>query len=216
MSLAVVAMHNHRPDRFVRGLPLVLLALVCSMDAHADRMTEPEGFSVRLSRAAIGRTKQNVRYDGRYFKISYPNGDVPESIGVCTDVVIRSYRKLGIDLQRDVHEEMQKDFSAFPDNWGLNHPDPNIDHRRVPNLQVLFEKHGVVLPVTHDPNDYHTGDLVTWMLDGRLPHIGIVVDRRSVDGRRPLLAHNIGAGPVVEDMLFDYPITGHYRYYGRR
>jgi len=113
-----------------------------------------------------------------------------------------------------VHEEMKLYFDAFPKNWGLSKPDPNIDHRRVPNLQVFFERKGQKLPVTDNPADYKTGDLVTWMVAGNLPHIGIVVDQRSADGKRPLIVHNIGRGPKLEDMLFEFPITGHYRYYG--
>lgn len=183
--------------------------------ARADREGEPEGFSERIVAAAIERTGHSVVYDGRYVEISYPGGDVPSEIGVCTDVVIRAYRSLGIDLQRDVHEEMKADFGAFPQHWGLARPDPNIDHRRVPNLQALFERRGVRLEVTGDASDYLAGDLVTWMVAGSRPHIGIVTDRRSPDGERPLIVHNIGRGPELEDMLFEYPITGHYRYYGR-
>jgi uncharacterized protein YijF (DUF1287 family) len=164
--------------------------------------------------AALERTSHRVRYDGSYQKIDYPGGDVPDDVGVCTDVVIRAYRALGIDLQLAVHEDMSAHFAVYPDNWGLSRPDSSIDHRRVPNLQTFFSRQGVELPVTDDPTDYRPGDLVTWMLPGNLPHIGVVVDRRSADGRRPLIVHNIGAGPKVEDGLFDYPITGHYRYAG--
>jgi uncharacterized protein YijF (DUF1287 family) len=177
---------------------------------------EPEGFGERLSEAALERTNHHVSYDGSYRSIPYPRGDVPDTVGVCTDLVIRAYRKLGIDLQKDVHEEMKAHFEAFPASWGLSGPDPNIDHRRVPNLQTLFSRRGVVLDVTDNPEDYVTGDLVTWMLYGRLPHIGIVAGRRSRDDRRPLIVHNIGRGPDLEDMVFTYPITGHYRYYGSR
>ncbi len=166
----------------------------------------------RLVAAAIERTRHTVTYDGGYRQLAYPGGDVPDSIGVCTDVIIRSYRAIGIDLQQLVHEDMTSDFAAYPTIWGLSRPDPNIDHRRVPNLQVFFRRAGAELPVATDPDEYRSGDLVTWMLPGNLPHIGIVVDRRSADGRRQLIAHNIGAGPVVEDMLFAFEITGRYRY----
>lgn len=194
---------------------LVFIAvLVLPAMAAAQRAGEPQDFSNKLVQAALERTRHEVVYDGSYFSIAYPGGDVPDNVGVCTDVIIRSYRQLGIDLQADVHEEMTTDFEAFPKNWGLTRPDPNIDHRRVPNLQALFSRKGVVLPVSRNPEDYVAGDLVTWMLSGSLPHIGIIVDRRSEDGKRPLVVHNIGRGPRVEDMLFDYPITGHYRYYG--
>ncbi len=194
---------------------LALLALPPSL-AAGQREGEPDGFSAGLSRAALERTRHQVTYDGSYRSIEYPNGDVPPDVGVCTDVVIRSYRKLGIDLQRDVHEEMLAYFDAFPKNSGLSRPDPNIDHRRVPHLQAFFSRRGVVLPVTRDPDDYVAGDLVTWMLPNNLPHIGVVVEGKSPDGRRPLVVHNIGRGPKLEDVLFAHPITGHYRYYGSR
>lgn len=193
---------------------LFLTVLVFPALTTAYRQGEPEDFSKELVQAALERTRHEVTYDGSYFSIAYPNGDVPADVGVCTDVVIRSYRQLGIDLQADVYEEMQVHFEAFPQNWGLTKPDPNIDHRRVPNLQTLFSREGIVLPVSRNPADYVAGDLVTWMVSGSLPHIGIIVDQRSDDGKRPLVVHNIGRGPRIEDMLFDYPITGHYRYYG--
>ncbi|MGD8569031.1 MAG: DUF1287 domain-containing protein [Gammaproteobacteria bacterium] len=171
----------------------------------------------RLVKAAKERTKHSVTYDGTYFTIDYPNGDIPQHLGVCTDVVIRSYRKLGIDLQKLVHEDMALHFDQYPSAriWGLSKPDKNIDHRRVPNLQVFFQRRGEALPVTDDPTDYKPGDLVTWMLPGNLPHIGIVIDERSTDGNRPLIVHNIGNGPKKEDILFVYRITGHYRYIDR-
>ena len=195
---------------------LFVTALVFPALTAAYRQGEPEDFSINLVQAALERTHHQVTYNGSYFSMTYPNGDVPADVGVCTDVVIRSYRQLGVDLQTDVHEEMLAHFEAFPDNWGLSKPDSNIDHRRVPNLQTLFSRKGLVLPVTADPADYVAGDLVTWMVSGNLPHIGIIVDQRSADGKRPLVVHNIGRGPRLEDMLFDYPITGHYRYYGSK
>lgn len=194
---------------------LVLLACLCFAPtlALAFAQEKPEvARRTELVQAAIERTTHQVTYDGRYLKIAYPGGDVPDNIGVCTDLVIRSYRKIGIDLQKEVHEDMRAHFSAYPKNWGLKRPDTNIDHRRVPNLQVFFRRHGKELPVTKDAQEYKVGELVTWMLPGNLPHIGIVTDKRSVDGKRPLIVHNIGQGPKLEDMLFAYPITGHYRY----
>lgn len=175
---------------------------------------EPAVTAAALTAAAEERTRHPVRYDGGYHVIAYPNGDVAADTGVCTDVVIRSYRRLGIDLQVLVHEDMRRDFAAYPSAriWGLKRPDPNIDHRRVPNLQTFFRRHGTELPVTAAAADYQPGDLVTWTLPGHLPHIGIVSARRSADGQRPLIVHNIGAGPVLEDMLFHYRISGHYRY----
>jgi len=193
---------------------IILTLLIISVLVSAYRQGEPTDFSKKLIKAAIERTKHIVRYDGSYRKISYPNGDVPDNVGVCTDVIIRSYRKLGIDLQKDIHEDMKENFDMYPKLWGLSKPDPNIDHRRVPNLQTLFKRKGILVPVTGNPNDYVAGDIVSWMLPGNLPHIGIVIDLRSRDGSEPLVVHNIGSGPVIEDILFDYQITGHYRYYG--
>lgn len=142
------------------------------------------------------------------------NGDVPANIGVCTDVVIRAYRSLGVDLQVLVHEDMAANFAAYPSKriWGLSSTDRNIDHRRVPNLQTFFARHGQSLPVSQTSSDYLPGDLVTWMLPGNLPHIGIVTDNLALSSGNPKVVHNIGAGPQLEDMLFDYRITGHYRY----
>lgn len=165
-----------------------------------------------LSLAALELTKQNVVYDGRYFAIKYPNGDIPSDKGVCTDVIIRAYRKIGIDLQKEVHEDMKAHFSSYPHKWGLKTTDTNIDHRRVPNLMKFFQRHGKVLPKSKNPNDYKPGDIVSWMLPGSLTHIGIVVDKKSMDKKRYMIVHNIGEGQVVEDCLFDFKIIGHYRY----
>lgn len=156
-----------------------------------------------------------LTYDGAYKSIPYPNGDVPIETGVCTDVIIRAYRALGFDLQKLVHEDMKKHFSKYPKIWGMTRTDRNIDHRRVPNLEVFFARHGKKLPVTKNPADYKTGDIVTWNLahpSRSLPHIGIISDKLSDDGKTPLVVHNIGGGAQVEDMLFNYKITGHYRY----
>jgi len=172
-------------------------------------------FGYALSSAAIERTTQDVRYDGKYIEIAYPWGDVPASIGVCTDVVIRSYRRLGIDLQSEVYNDISKDFYAYPSfaEWGLTQPDPSIDHRRVYNLQAFFTRHDAELPRSPDPRDYKPGDLVTWMVGPNFPHIGVVVDIPSLsDPNRFLIAHNIGEGPKIEDILFRFPMTGHYRY----
>lgn len=171
-----------------------------------------QDFGAKLSDAAISIIDKNIRYVPDYVSIPYPNGDVPKNTGVCTDVVIRAYRKLGIDLQKEVHEDMKKRFSEYPKTWGLKSTDKNIDHRRVPNLQTFFKKHGKVLPITQNPEDYKVGDIVTWLLPGNLPHIGIVVNRKSADKKRYLVVHNIGNGQVAEDMLFNFTITGHYQY----
>jgi uncharacterized protein YijF (DUF1287 family) len=165
-----------------------------------------------LSDAAMELTKDDVVYDPSYFSIPYPNGDVPKGKGVCTDVVIRALRKLGIDLQQLVHEDMKANFSLYPNNWGLKATDKNIDHRRVPNLRKFFERKGVSLPITQNAEDYLPGDIVTWNLGGGITHIGIVVDEKTMFMKTPLVVHNIGAGQVMEDCLFKFEITGHYRY----
>lgn len=169
-------------------------------------------FQSRLSDAAISLTKQKVTYDPSYFVIPYPNGDVPADKGVCTDVVIRAFRKNGIDLQKEVHEDMTAYFNLYPKRWGLKKTDKNIDHRRVPNLMVYFSRFGKVLPITSRASDFVPGDIVTWDLGHGLTHIGIVVDKRNLDGSRNMIAHNIGNGQELSDCLFEFTITGHYRY----
>lgn len=170
------------------------------------------GASPKLVQAARQQTLSPVVYDGAYVRIGYPMGDVPQDRGVCTDVVIRAYRGIGIDLQVLVHEDMRGNFGAYPAHWGLSRPDRNIDHRRVPNLQKYFERVAARLAVSKVASDYQPGDLVTWMLPGNLPHIGIVSDKKVSGTDRPLVIHNIGAGTTEEDMLFSFPITGHYRF----
>lgn len=169
-------------------------------------------FAQKLSDAALSLTKDKVTYDPAYYSIKYPNGDVASDKGVCTDVVIRAYRKLGIDLQKEVHEDMKKNFSKYPKKFGLKRPDTNIDHRRVPNLMVFFAKFGQSRSIETNPALYAPGDIVTWLLPGNLTHIGIVVNKKSADGKRYLIVHNIGAGQVIEDCLFKFTITGHYQY----
>ncbi len=168
-----------------------------------------------LVAAALERTEHLVFYNGAYFSIDYPNGDVPSKFGVCTDVIIRSYRaSLNVDLQALVHQDMINNFELYPSKrlWNLSKPDSNIDHRRVPNLQVFFNRFGESFEVTSLAADYQPGDIVTWMLRGNAPHIGIVSDQVDKRSGNPLIVHNIGWGPKLDDMLFDYPITGHYRY----
>ncbi len=171
-------------------------------------------FNQDMVRSLLDRTRQHVIYDGSYLPIPYPNGDVPNNIGVCTDVIIRAYRTLGTDLQMLVHEDMVENFSLYPSKriWGLNSTDKNIDHRRVPNLQTFFKRHGETLKISNNISDYATGDIITWMLPGNLPHIGMLVDKINVETGNPMIVHNIGLGPVVEDMIFAYKITGHYRF----
>ncbi len=169
-------------------------------------------FGEELAKAALSLTEDKVLYDPSYFSIPYPMGDVPADRGVCTDVVIRAYRKLGMDLQQRVHEDMKAHFSKYPKIWGLSRTDRNIDHRRVPNLMTFFSRHGRVLPSTTEAIDYQAGDIVCWNLGGGITHIGLLVSQRSADGKRPLVVHNIGAGQVLEDVLFAYRIIGHYCY----
>ncbi len=170
--------------------------------------------NVDLIEAALERTHHTIMYDSAYYLIKYPGGDVPSNIGVCTDVIIRSYRKLGIDLQELIHEDMVNNFSKYPSKklWGLNRPDANIDHRRVSNMQVFFTRKGQSLRITNKVLDFIPGDLVTWILPGNLPHIGIVTNQYSKKTGNPMTVHNIGRGPKLEDVLFAYPISGHYRY----
>lgn len=162
------------------------------------------------ARAQIGVT---VLYDPTYSRMSFPNGDVDRKRGVCTDVVIRAYRDaLGYDLQEQVNRDMKANFSSYPKNWGLKRPDANIDHRRVPNLQVFLSRKGKSLPISKSAADYQAGDIVTQMLPGNLPHIVLVSNKLARDGATPLVIHNIGRGTQEEDSLFNFPITGHYRF----
>ena len=169
-------------------------------------------FSDRLADSTLTLIKDRVTYDPSYFSIDYPNGDVPENKGVCTDVIIRAYRKLGIDLQKEVHEDMVANFSKYPKIWGLSTTDKNIDHRRVPNLMVFFKRKGESKSVSTRAEDYRPGDIVCWNLGGATTHIGLVSKKKSADGKRHLIVHNIGAGQVLEDCLFDFKIIGHYSY----
>lgn len=175
---------------------------------------QEKNFYDQLSEAAIDLTRSKVTYDPTYFSIPYPNGDVPVNKGVCTDVVIRAYRKMNIDLQKEVHEDMKANFSKYPSlkKWGLKKTDTNIDHRRVYNLETFFTRNGTTKPITTNPDDYKPGDIVSWTLDNGLAHIGIVISRKSKDGKRPLIVHNIGGGQVIEDQLFAWKIVGHYSY----
>jgi uncharacterized protein YijF (DUF1287 family) len=174
---------------------------------------KPDSFENKLANAAIAIIDSDVIYTPNYVAIKYPNGDVPAKTGVCTDVIIRAYRKLGIDLQKEVHEDLKANFSKYPNlkKWGLKKPDTNIDHRRVPNLEVFFTRKGKKLAVTQNPNDYKTGEIVTWLINGKLPHIGIVTHKKSSNGH-PLIVHNVGNGQVLEDCLFSYEIVGHFKY----
>ena len=181
------------------------LLLFAAAELFAQRPVE------RFLAAAHAQVGQTLSYDPAYRRIAYPGGDVPLSTGVCTDVVIRSFRAVGLDLQVLVHQDMKANFASYPRNWGLRRPDTNIDHRRVPNLQTFLKRKGKSVAVTRRAADYLPGDIVTWRLSSGVPHIGIVSNRRK--GDRHLVVHNIGAGAQVEDVLFAFEVTGHYRWF---
>jgi len=189
---------------------LLLLIVLLLFPAHGQRT-----FYSDLANSAIELTKDKVTYDPSYFSMPYPNGDVPKDKGVCTDVIIRAYRKQGIDLQKEVHEEMKANFHLYPKIWGMKSTGKNIDHRRVPNLIVFFARKGAELSITQKAEDYLVGDIVCWNLGGSITHIGLVSNVRSDDKQRYLIVHNIGGGQVLQDCLFDYKIIGHYRFRGK-
>jgi uncharacterized protein YijF (DUF1287 family) len=184
---------------------LRVIALLCL--AFPAAAAEPS----RLASAARDQIGVTTIYDPSYVRLAFPGGDLPRERGVCTDVVIRALRDAwGVDLQLAINRDMQAAFTDYPPLWGLARPDRNIDHRRVPNLATLFTRLGTALPLTDDPAPYLPGDIVTWTLPGNLAHMGIVSNRLTPDGT-PLILHNIGAGAQEEDILFAYPMTGHYR-----
>jgi uncharacterized protein len=198
----------------------LFLTAACRREAH-----RPESASLRplppeapetlkqVVASALEQTRQTFFYDQAYVRLDYPGGDVLPERGTCTDVIIRAFRKGGVDLQKEVHEDMAQHFAAYPTKWGLKRPDTNIDHRRVPNLRTYFERKGKALPISSDAVDYPPGDVVTWDLGGGVDHIGIVTNVWSDEARRYLVAHNIGSGVKVENVLFAWRVTGHYRYF---
>lgn len=189
-------------------IPRHLLATVCALAFTAPLHAATPEQLVTAARKQVGVT---LRYDPRYEKLAYPGGDVPIERGVCTDVVIRAYRELGVDLQKLVHQDMSRAWSAYPKAWQLKRPDRNIDHRRVLNLATWFGRHGEKLALTKEGSNFRPGDVVTWSIPPQLPHIGIVSERRSAAGV-PLIIHNVGQGAREEDVLFAWPMTGHFRY----
>lgn len=202
---------------------LLLAATVASAMACAPKATRADraqavGVEVKATLrpvidSALAQTGQTVLYDPAYVKLAYPGGDLPIERGVCADVIVRAFRKGGVDLQKEVHEDMARDFAAYPRRWGLKAPDTNIDHRRVPNLMTYFKRRGKSLPVTTNAKDYEPGDVVAWDLGGGLLHIGIVVNLQARDSERYYIVHNIGAGARLEDVLFSWRQIGHYRYF---
>ncbi len=199
-----------------RKILLSFVAIVASLGLFGQSTAlisqTRELFFSKLTKAAIELTLDDVTYDPKYYTLDYPGGDLPADRGVCTDVIIRAYRKVDIDLQKEVHEDMKNNFSKYPKNWGLSHPDKNIDHRRVPNLMIYFSRFGDEKPISENASDYITGDIVCWNLSGGITHIGIVVNKKSEDGLRPIIAHNIGNGQELADCLFEFKIIGHYSY----
>jgi uncharacterized protein YijF (DUF1287 family) len=192
----------------------LLLVSFLPTEYYLQTQTAIRPFSSKLSAAAIAVIDPTIVYDPSYFAMSYPNGDVPKNKGVCTDVIIRSYRKIGIDLQKEVHEDMKSHFSHYPNfkKWGMTRTDTNIDHRRVPNLEIFLARKGTKLAISKKASDNKTGEIVTWLINNKLPHIGIITKQKSRDGKRNLIVHNVGNGQVLEDCLFSYEIVGHYKY----
>jgi len=209
---------------FARGVLFVLAVFPCvsavarfgAAQSNSNSEARRREFLQHLVAAAAERTHHVVRYEPAYVRIAYPGGDVPADTGVCTDEIIRSYRSVGVDLQKEVHEDMSQNFELYPRRWRWlgSRPDANIDHRRVPNLMVFFSRKGESLSLSSRSEDYLPGDLVTWDLGGGVLHVGIVVDKISSQAGRYMIVHNIGQGPRMEDVLFRWRITGHYRYFG--
>lgn len=199
--------------RILQILLLEVLLMVMVFIIPANYTVAQSDFSLQLADSAYTLTEQHVVYDPSYVQLDYPNGDVSANKGVCTDVIIRAYRKMGIDLQKEVHEDMNANFELYPPNWGLTTPDKNIDHRRVPNLMVFFSRFGETKSKSNNTQDYTPGDIVCWDLGNGITHIGIVSNKKSEDQKRYLIIHNIGGGQVLADCLFDFEIIGHYKYW---
>ncbi len=191
-----------------------------SISSSAAAAAEPKSAEIqsneikKLLESAVKQTSLTKSYDPNYTVIAYPNGDVPAEKGVCTDVVVRAFRAAGVDLQKEIHEDMTANFTLYPKKWNLKSPDANIDHRRVPNIQTFFTRRGKSLPVTKNAADYKPGDVVTWDLNGKgMTHVGLVSNFYNQNTGRYSIIHNIGAGALAEDILFDWQITGHFRYF---
>jgi uncharacterized protein YijF (DUF1287 family) len=212
-ALSFISCHQRKPanspDTAVQNEPIEEVV----HNEVAKELFEDETVDNEIAKAAFQIVNPRIIYDPSYVVIPYPNGDVPENTGVCTDVVIRTYRKLGIDLQKEVHEDMTANFDIYPKRWGMSAPDKNIDHRRVPNLMKFFSRKGTVLKITDNPEDYQPGDIVCWNLGYEILHIGIVSRVKSIENPdRYYMVHNIGGGQVLEDCLFYWKIIGHYLY----
>ena len=204
-SKSLSQMNRSCINRIIFGFAIYVVCCLSKLNAQ-------NAFQNRLADSAFTLTFQRVTYEPAYVVIPYPNGDVSANTGVCSDVVIRAYRKLGIDLQKEVHLDMVSSFSQYPKIWNMKKPDSNIDHRRVPNLMTYFKRHGLSLKITKNPKDYLLGDIVCWQLEAGITHIGLISNRLSADGVTYQIVHNIGNGQVLEDCLFHFAIIGHYRY----
>jgi uncharacterized protein YijF (DUF1287 family) len=203
--------------RFLLMASLLVAPVAAGCDDSHPALEHPRPVLSPLVRKVVDSAREQTRvttsYDPSYVRLAYPNGDVPLSTGVCSDVVVRAFRAAGVDLQRAVHEDMARHFAAYPKRWGLARPDTNIDHRRVPNLMVYYQRAGKVVPVTTEAADYRPGDVVAWDLGGGVPHVGIVCDEADPAAGRYAVVHNIGEGARLEDVLFAWRVTGHYRYF---
>jgi uncharacterized protein len=193
----------------LRRTVCALLLLVVVFAAAAPAQDRRPGISLDLARAAESQVGVTVSYDPSYVRLAYPGGDVPRDRGVCADVVVRAFRQIGVDLQVQLHEDVKRHFAEYPRLWGLRRPDPNIDHRRVPNLMTYFKRQGKALPVSAP---YRPGDVVAWRLSNGLYHIGVISPRRASGNNHNLVVHNIGQGTRTEDVLHAFEIIGHYRW----
>lgn len=195
-----------------RYITLLLFANLVVGGYAQEPIDENTSFCNKLAAAAIELTKNRVEYDASYFTIGYPNGDIPENLGVNADVIIRAYRKVGVDLQQEVHEDMSANWDLYPNElWQQKEPDTNIDHRRVPNLQTFFSRKGEVLPIDQENSTYKAGEIVVWKLNNSKLHIGIVTDQKSPYGT-PLVVHISNSGLRLQNVLFHFDIVAHYRY----
>ena len=203
-------MFVYRNEMWLKYTFSLVLVLFLSCDTALSQSPTKNLLLVDAAKSQIGKT---IYYDGSYQRLTYPGGDVPLERGVCTDVLIRAFRTLGIDLQKLVHEDMKAAFGSYPKNWGLSRPDSNIDHRRVPNLMQFFKRSGKAVAISSSGSEYLGGDIVAWKLSSGVPHIGIVSDKSGGIRAVPLVIHNIGAGTRQENALFSFEIIGHYRYF---
>ena len=196
---------------FIFGLPAAAAAVALSPRAIAAPVVEPA--AAKLIASAEAQIGVTTLYDASYQRLTFPGGDVAADRGVCTDVVVRAYRvAFGFDLQQRLNADMRAHGSVYPRRWGLTRPDPNIDHRRVPNLQTFFTRLGAERPRPATEAEWQPGDLVTLMVPVGRPHIGIISATPNAGGTRLMLVHNIGRGTQVEDVLDQFPVTGRYRF----